>query len=197
MLEGLEHINWGDYNTFFGPATEVPKWLRQTLSRDDEEREIAWWRLSDLLCHQGGVADAAIIVTPFLAELLQASRVPDKESAAALLVSFATGNPWFAKVAPPLRASIGPAWETWTLLERSWWFQQQLDLTLSPYIPLLYPYMHYPSTVRAEVARALADFPEHHAASIPVLHDAIAREPQDEVRWIMEQSMRQLTNGQS
>jgi hypothetical protein len=51
MLEGLEEIDWAALRHAYGPATDVPQWLRPLRSPDPEVRQ--WAREYWNIVHQG------------------------------------------------------------------------------------------------------------------------------------------------
>ncbi len=195
MLDALDQIKWSAYHTSHGPATDVPHWLRATLSGSKQESETAWMKLSSVLCHQGMVLDSAVVVTPFLIELLHIPHVYQKEQAVDLLACFATGSAWANNVALELRHSVGPQWDTWTSEQRNRWLKQLLHQTLVPHIPLLYPYATYPCAIREEVITALAHFPEHASTSMTILDKATAIEPDNQIRRLMQACATHLSGG--
>src|SRR5262245_44323319 len=89
MLEHLETIDWASVRHAYGPASNIPLLLRTLLSPSKDVRQQAIEELDNYIHHQGTVFEAAVYVTPFLIELLQASETPDKENIAGTLALLA------------------------------------------------------------------------------------------------------------
>ena len=53
MLEGLERIDWERLTHAYGPAGEVPGWIRELTSDDAAVRKRAFDVLEGSICHQG------------------------------------------------------------------------------------------------------------------------------------------------
>ena len=58
-LMGLEQIDWALLAHAFGPAVEVPGWLRALLDADPDRRAEALDALSNAIWHQGTVYSAS------------------------------------------------------------------------------------------------------------------------------------------
>jgi hypothetical protein len=72
MLEGLDEIDWAALSHAYGPATDVPEWLRSLRSPDPEVRE--WVREDWNIVHQGTGYAATAPAVPFLADLFTVLR---------------------------------------------------------------------------------------------------------------------------
>ena len=70
MLEGLERIDWERLTHAYGPAGEVPGWIRELTSDDAAVRKRAFDVLEGSICHQGSRYRASAPAVPFLFELL-------------------------------------------------------------------------------------------------------------------------------
>src|SRR6266511_4643876 len=67
MLAGLDEIDWAALSHAYGPATDVPQWVRSLRSPDPEVR--AWAREDGNIVHQGTRHAATAPAVPFLVEL--------------------------------------------------------------------------------------------------------------------------------
>ena len=108
MLEGLDAISWEDLEkthgcfTAYGSITEIPKFLRQLLSRDPEVRSYALERLCEYLLHQGTRVRGTSYVIPFIIELCGEPSVGDRSS----LLCF-----WSYAIANYLSIQERPTWD--------------------------------------------------------------------------------------
>jgi HEAT repeat protein/plasmid stability protein len=90
MLENLDDIDWSRLSHAYGPATDVPGWIRDLASAGDVEG--ALYGLYASIVHQGTVYDASARVVPFLIELLQTDGVPTKPQILNLLACLGSGS---------------------------------------------------------------------------------------------------------
>jgi HEAT repeat protein len=89
MLENLDKINWSELGHAYGWATNVPNMIRDLTSADKEVRQKARSDLSSHIIHQGTPYSSTAYAVPFLAELLDAPEIPDREEIASLLAFIA------------------------------------------------------------------------------------------------------------
>ena len=66
MLTGLEDVDWGKLSDAYGPATEVPTYLRELESEEEAVRDRAMWKLWGSVWHQGTIFSVTPAVAPFL-----------------------------------------------------------------------------------------------------------------------------------
>jgi HEAT repeat protein len=97
MLDGLKKIDWDNLTHAYGTAEDVPDLLRGLASRSAEAREEIWGQLWCNIWHQGTVYEATAHAVPFLIELLQGPRVPDKHQILSYLRQLAQGNSYHDK----------------------------------------------------------------------------------------------------
>jgi hypothetical protein len=76
LLEGLGDVDWPSLQHAYGPAGDVPYFLRLLLADDEQVRGSAWNRLYNSLLHQGSVYEASAHVVPFLLRMLAAGGPP-------------------------------------------------------------------------------------------------------------------------
>ncbi|MFD8706599.1 HEAT repeat domain-containing protein [Kitasatospora sp. NPDC059648] len=86
-LEGLDLVDWSSMGHAYGPADEVPLWLRQMASPDRGVRERAFSSFYSSAHHQGGVYSCTAASLPFLFALADDPRVPDRAAVVQLLLS--------------------------------------------------------------------------------------------------------------
>ena len=87
LLEGLGRVDWEHVEHAYGPATDVPGWLRALAGDDANARRKALTDLDSAVNHQGWSTPASVPTTPFLVELLQAGI---ERAALALRLGFGT-----------------------------------------------------------------------------------------------------------
>ncbi|WP_042431816.1 HEAT repeat domain-containing protein [Streptacidiphilus anmyonensis] len=87
MLNGLHEIDWSSLHHAYGSAEEVPALLAALGSPDPEERDKALSRYYAAVHHQGSVYPSTIASLPFLFELAEDHRTPDRAEIVRLLVS--------------------------------------------------------------------------------------------------------------
>lgn len=79
MLEQLDRVPWSSLHDVYGPATEIPRILRDLTSVDPALREQAWVDVFSHLLHQGDVAEASAHAVPFLLEMVQSPTMPQRD----------------------------------------------------------------------------------------------------------------------
>ncbi len=78
-LKGLQRVPWSRLRDAYGPATEIPEFLKDLQSEDAEDREDALSYLYMGTCHQEStIAEASPHVVPFIFQLLQAKKTQDR-----------------------------------------------------------------------------------------------------------------------
>lgn len=92
MLDGIEDLDWSNWDHAYGPATDVPETLRALASADQETREGAEWALYGNLWHQGTVYEATQYAVPFLLEILEESDDADRDWILVYLAHLANGS---------------------------------------------------------------------------------------------------------
>lgn len=87
MFEGLDQIDWASMYHAYGSAEGVPELLRQLVSHDPGERELALDGLYGAVHHQGDIYECTIACLPFLLEAVGNPNVPDRGEILELLAS--------------------------------------------------------------------------------------------------------------
>jgi hypothetical protein len=90
----LDRIDWSSTSHAYGPATDVPKYLRGLASADAKTQDWALGELSWTIYHQGSVYPAAVEAVPFLAKLLRSPQIKRKGPALEILQLLAEGAGW-------------------------------------------------------------------------------------------------------
>ncbi|MHC5538913.1 HEAT repeat domain-containing protein [Singulisphaera rosea] len=93
MFEGLDEIDWEQLTHAYGPAGEVPGWIRGLASDDAKIRKEAFDQLEGNICHQGSRYRASTPAVPFLFELLESPDAVESVRLIQLLVNLAIGYP--------------------------------------------------------------------------------------------------------
>ncbi|MDI1460627.1 HEAT repeat domain-containing protein [Catellatospora sp. KI3] len=92
MLERLDDIDWSLLSHAYGAADDVPGWIRELASGDDEVRIGAYQGLYASIVHQGSRYEATAHAAPFLLELLADESVPDRAVLVEMLAVMAIGG---------------------------------------------------------------------------------------------------------
>jgi hypothetical protein len=87
MINELDGVDWSSMGHAYGPAGDVPVWLREMGSPDLEVREKAFGNFYGAAHHQGGVYPCTAASLPFLFALADDPATPDRASVVALLLS--------------------------------------------------------------------------------------------------------------
>lgn len=92
MLDELTLIPWYELDHAYGSAEEIPIWIRQLTSPDEQVRTRALGLLENAICHQGSIYPSTAYVIPFLVELLQEPEVQIKADILGLLAFLAIAD---------------------------------------------------------------------------------------------------------
>lgn len=87
MINDLDSIDWSSMSHAYGPAVDVPVWLRAMASPDREARERALGDFYSAAHHQGDVYACTAASLPFLFALADDPTAPDRASIVELLLS--------------------------------------------------------------------------------------------------------------
>jgi aminoglycoside 2''-phosphotransferase len=177
MFEGLNSIPWVDLTHAYGSAEEVPMWLRQLASDDEQVRHEARRHLGGSICHQGWICHPTAYAVPYLIELLEEPTVQEKEEILDLLT-------WIAKADP--------------IHERPRWAEDDDSAASFPSepvplrdahavagagIPVYSALLDAPElNVRMQAASLLMRFPERARELWPILQAAFEREETEQGR---------------
>ncbi|MFD7978736.1 HEAT repeat domain-containing protein [Streptomyces sp. NPDC059071] len=87
MINDLEVIDWAAMGHAYGPADDVPAWLRGMTSLDPDARERAFSGFYSAVHHQGDVYPCTVATLPFLFAMADDPSAPDRASVVGLLLS--------------------------------------------------------------------------------------------------------------
>ncbi|MFI6586029.1 HEAT repeat domain-containing protein [Embleya sp. NPDC050493] len=87
MINDLDGIAWSSMGHAYGPADDVPVWLRAMTSPDAEIRSRALDDFYGAAHHQGDVYPCTVASLPFLFDMADDPATPDRASIVALLLS--------------------------------------------------------------------------------------------------------------
>ena len=94
-LHGLSEVDWAGVADAYGPATDIPCFLRALVSDDADHRDFAAEMLFQTIWHQGTVYSASATAVPFLYRLLESAGPHDKQMVATLIAEIGAGEPSF------------------------------------------------------------------------------------------------------
>jgi aminoglycoside phosphotransferase (APT) family kinase protein len=176
MFEGLNEIPWADLRHAYGPADEVPMWLRQLVSSDATKRQSAISHLNGSICHQGWICPATAYAVPYLIDLLREPSTPERFDILELLVDIAAADP--LDDATWRHNPYVPSWEVPEQVPF-----RDAHAAVAEGIPLYTALLDEAEPkVRMEAAMALCAFTERAEAHRSVLLGAFGREQDPAVR---------------
>ena len=196
MLEGLERIDWERLTHAYGPAGEVPGWIRELTSDDAAVRKRAFDVLEGSICHQGSRYRASAPAVPFLFELLESPSAKDRVRLIRLLTNLAIGYPeWHVPLGfdPAQRFAEIEALGGPDEIERirdaepeeeedfepgrdALWQRDAYEVVIGRIVTLQGLSRDEDPDVRAAAVKALAWFPGAAPESVRFVRDALVRE---------------------
>ncbi|WP_415953808.1 HEAT repeat domain-containing protein [Streptomyces sp. KLOTTS4A1] len=87
MINELDGVDWASMSHAYGPAYEVPVWLREMVSSDPEVRNKAFGDFYGAAHHQGDVYPCTAASLPFLFAAADDPATPDRAAVVELLLS--------------------------------------------------------------------------------------------------------------
>ncbi|MFD4693242.1 hypothetical protein [Streptomyces sp. NPDC058463] len=87
MINELDSIDWSSMSHAYGPAGDVPVWLREMAAADPSVRDKALGHFYSAAHHQGDVHACTTASLPFLFALADDPAAPDRASIVELLLS--------------------------------------------------------------------------------------------------------------
>jgi hypothetical protein len=202
MLAGLDEIDWAALSHAYGPATDVPEWLRALRSPDPEVRQ---WAHEDWnIVHQGTRYAATAPAVPFLVELVLAHDTPARDWLVELLTFAAIGRDAASlpegivevTVDQLARTTLTPDPETddpgtdypgWALAA-----YQAVQAAVPSLLALL---DDDDLRLRRATAHLLAWFPRWASSSLPRLRTRLAAEPDPDAKATMLVALGLLAGG--
>ncbi|MGW5001437.1 HEAT repeat domain-containing protein [Streptomyces hydrogenans] len=86
MINDVDGVDWASLGHAYGPADEMPGWLRGMVSPDPEERQEAFSQFYGKALHQGSVYTSTLASVPFLFAMADDPATPDRAEVVALLL---------------------------------------------------------------------------------------------------------------
>jgi hypothetical protein len=90
-MDCLATVDWAALTHAYGPASDLPDQLRALASADPSTRAHAYAEVDSKVCHQGSRFEATAHVAPFLIDLADDPRTPDRHRVLKLLAALAIG----------------------------------------------------------------------------------------------------------
>lgn len=87
MINNLASVDWASLHHAYGPADEVPGWLRDMASPDPDTRRAAFSDFYNKALHQGSVYSSTRASLPFLFAMADDPVTPDRAAVVALLLN--------------------------------------------------------------------------------------------------------------
>ncbi|MER6696169.1 HEAT repeat domain-containing protein [Streptomyces fimicarius] len=87
MINEIDGVDWESMGHAYGPASDVPGWLRGMSSADPEVRDEAFSDFYNAAHHQGDVYPCTAASLPFLFKMADSPATPDRGSVIGLLLS--------------------------------------------------------------------------------------------------------------
>jgi hypothetical protein len=94
VFTGLDDIDWALLRHAYGPADDVPGWVRGLVDPDPAVREESLDAMYGAVHHQGDIYDSTVAAVPYLIEALIAPSLPGRAEIAKLLAGIATLGEW-------------------------------------------------------------------------------------------------------
>lgn len=198
-LADLDSVDWTSVCDAYGPATDVPAFIRAMASIESTHRDYAMQALFQTIWHQGTIYSASAKAVPFLLKLLEADGPHDKSAVAILLAELADGQPSFHRCEDnPEEAA---RWRE--ILAKS---NRSLDDELAAgrvyhadireqiyaQLDLLYPFLRDENPeVRQSIAVAIGSYSQVVARVLPDLKEALDQESDKYVRETLEKIIQQ------
>ncbi|MFB7851657.1 HEAT repeat domain-containing protein [Streptomyces sp. NPDC056053] len=86
MINNLESTDWASLGHAYGPADDVPGWLRDMVSPDPGIRREAFGNFYGAALHQGSIYSSTVASLPFLFAMADDPATPDRGEVVALLL---------------------------------------------------------------------------------------------------------------
>jgi hypothetical protein len=92
VLEGIDEIDWRGLRDAYGPASDVPRYIRELAASDTADWNGPVENLYTHICHQGTVYEATAFAVPYLIELLTHPEIKPRHWILYLLGDIARGH---------------------------------------------------------------------------------------------------------
>jgi len=77
-LDGIEKIDWHGLHHAYGPADDIPMYLKLLMSEDRDVENSAWQYIYSSIYHQGSLYPATAAAVPFFLNMLRAGEPPHR-----------------------------------------------------------------------------------------------------------------------
>jgi HEAT repeats len=197
MLAGLDEIDWAALSHAYGPATDVPEWVRSLRSPDPEVRE--WAREYWNIVHQGTRYAATAPAVPFLVELALADDTWARHWLVELLTYAAIGDDAASLPGGIVEVTLDQLARTTHPSDPE---QEYAAWALAAYqavqaaVPSLLGLLDDDDVrLRRATAHLLAWFPRWASSSLPLLRARLAAEPDLDAKATMVVAVGLLAGG--
>ncbi|HEU0027274.1 MAG TPA: hypothetical protein VFQ25_09180 [Ktedonobacterales bacterium] len=178
IFDDLDQQPWSELTHAYGSAKDVPTWLRQLTSADEQTRRAALMDLYGSICHQNWNCPATAYAVPYVIELLQQPSAQQKAGLLEMLADIASCEPLYEAT---WRENKGaPAWSVPRHIPLKD-AHAAVAIGIPTYLALL---DHSDLEIRIQAALVLSAFPEHWADLAPALESALQREPTESGRVV-------------
>jgi len=202
MCSRINEVDWSSLLDAYGPATEVPSWLRQLASESADERQDAIDALFGLIWHQGTIYTSSVAALPILAEFLEDEEQGHRDNIAGLIASIATGSCWYhgSSMWPIIVRDFeeeklrrqGSSIAEQRAIERP--VMEAARAFGSDILPALLPFLcSEDPEVRQMIANAAASFPNRAREHSAILRSAMERESEEWVRDVLVSALESVT----
>ena len=173
MLEGLDNIDWASVEHRKGPATDIPKLLRDLLSNEMKTQSSAIIELFGKIWHHGTVYEATSKVVPFLYEILENPSCAERFSIVWLLGVIANGRSYHQEYNPEKKNEVE---------KEMIWVKDAHSAILKGVKTVLGLLGEKDKDLRLPVVLLLASLPEEAAQITPILSSILSTEKNVETR---------------
>ncbi len=194
MLAGLDEIDWAALSHAYGPATNVPKWLRSLRSPDPEVRE--WAREYWNIVHQATRYAATAPTVPFLVELALAHDTRARHWLVWLLTYAAIGYDAASLPGGIVEVTLDQLARTTAPEEEYAAWALAAYQAVQAAVPSLLPLLDDDDVrLRRATAHLVAWFPRWASSSLPRLRARLAAEPELDAKATMVVAVGLLAGG--
>jgi hypothetical protein len=173
VLEGLDNIDWATVEHYKGPATDVPKLLRDLLSNEKKIQSIAIMELFGKIWRHGTVYEATSKVVPFLYEILENPSCSERFSVVWLLGAIANGRSYHQEHNPEKKDEVE---------KEMIWVKDARSAILKGVKTVLGLLGEKDKDLRLPVVLLLASLPEEAEQITPILSSMLSTEKNVEAR---------------
>ena len=173
MLDGLDKINWGSVQHCNGPAHDVPKLLRDLISKDKKNQSAAILELFGNIWNHGTIYEATAPAVPFLYEILENPSCFERFSVLWLLGAIANGSSYHQVHHPGQKTEV----------EREMIWVKNAHRAVQQGVKTVLGLLdEKDKDLRFPVVLLLASLPEEAAQIIPALSSILSAEKNAEAR---------------